>query len=332
MTAKKTIERYLIEDRNIRPRAFLKKLFLNKSILINGKAAKRTDSVGPNDTVELLNSENIYSGNETESILPNKKIKIKILSETKDWLLTYKPAGLHAHPQRKGENDTVLNALVATYPECAEPARPERPLEGLLVHRIDQGTSGALLCARSLDAFGRLRKTWESGSVTKIYLAWVDGALERPGTVSCFLAHDQKSKKKMKAFEEPKANHGGKLWPAVTSFFPVTRVRGRTLALIQIHTGVTHQIRVTLAALGHGVIGDPVYKPYAKPLALDWVPLTNKQLALFESLKKKLRAKKRDEAVSAELPENAFFLHAFYLALENSSESFEVVARPPEYF
>jgi 23S rRNA pseudouridine1911/1915/1917 synthase len=162
-----------------------------------------------------------------------------------------KPAGWHSHPLRDGELGTLANALVARYPECKHAS--EDPREGGLCHRLDRETSGAIVAARSREAYLLVREALRTKSVEKVYLGLVRG--EPPAEGGCELPITGRGVR-------PKiwrAARDGARRPATTSFRTLGRAGGFALLEVRIATGVRYQIRVHLSALGFPLAGDALY-------------------------------------------------------------------------
>lgn len=179
----------------------------------------------------------------------------------KNYLVVNKQSGVHGHGQRASDQQTTLAFWAQRYPEILISYREKNLFEGSLLHRLDQGTSGILIFARNHAAFKKAIQHW-SQATTKIYLAWVHNHFSEPLAVELGLKHDAKSKKRMQ-FDNAK---NCKLMTR-TQFFPVKydKKNNASLVLVQIHSGVMHQIRVVSGLLGHGVVGDTLYKNL-KPL------------------------------------------------------------------
>src|SRR5262249_61657943 len=123
-----------------------------------------------------------------------------------------------------------------------------------LVHRLDQGTSGVLVAARTPDAFVALRRGFRHRAVRKRYLAVVDGDSPASMHVTPPLAHDPGDRRRLIA-----ARAGLPSWTAETFVERVATHGRRVLVRATMTTGVTHQIRAHLALLGHPVVGDRLY-------------------------------------------------------------------------
>ena len=178
-----------------------------------------------------------------------------------------KPAGQACHPVAPGERGTLAGAALARYPELAgvggDPAIP-----GLL-HRLDAGTSGLVLAARTQAAFDAVRAQLTAHTARKVYLALVEGAVEKAGGVSGRLAHADSFRGRMRCVSGGSLPRGERPMFAETFYRPLRRVGGCTLLEVTILTGVTHQIRCQLASVGHPVAGDALYgaRPLPAPAA-----------------------------------------------------------------
>lgn len=255
-------------------------------------------------------------------------LHIQILAETPDLVAVNKPSGFHSAPLRENEPNTVLGAVGSLYPECLAPMG-RKPIEGGLLHRLDQGTSGVLVFARNSSAYEKLRLAWEKRIVHKDYLAWVEGKLLGNHFVELALGHSPKNKKKMiviPASRIAKSKH----WRAISHIQSLAAFSAHSLVQIRIYTGVTHQIRATLAAFGHPVLKDPVYRKPQK--SLQWkehAPAKDSRpLPTPDSFKIKNRS---ISPCSDLLPENGFFLHAYRLDLGKYTPH-PLIAPPPSWF
>lgn len=186
---------------------------------------------------------------------PEPDLELAVLYEDADMVVVDKPGGLPCHPLRPGERGTVAGALVARYPEIVE-AGPERREAGL-VHRLDTGTSGALVFARRPEAFAALVAQVRRGDAEKRYLALVEGdalGLER---VEVPLASSGRRAVAVPAGSRPP--RGARPQAATTWVAPRERLGPFTLVEATIHAGRRHQIRAHLAHEGHPVAGDRLY-------------------------------------------------------------------------
>ncbi len=162
-----------------------------------------------------------------------------------------KPAGMYAHPAPGHETGTVSDAVLAMRPEIAGAGGPGRPG---IVHRLDSGTSGVMLLAKTRKAYLALREMFSShGGVAKTYLAVLNGAPEtETGVVDEPIGRKPWDPHRM-------AVDGTDAKPAVTRWRTLSRHGGISLVEFRIDTGRTHQIRVHAAWMGCPVAGDTLY-------------------------------------------------------------------------
>lgn len=174
---------------------------------------------------------------------------LKIIHEDADIIVVDKPAGVAAHPSLGWEGPDVVSHLVTAGFAISTSGAPER--KGI-VQRLDVGTSGLMVVAKSERAYTLLKRAFKQRQVHKIYHALVQGIPDPlNGTI-----------------DAPIGRHPGSQWKfAVTvngrsaiTHYETLEVSGpATLLKINLETGRTHQIRVHMAAIGHPCVGDPLY-------------------------------------------------------------------------
>ena len=181
-------------------------------------------------------------------IIP-QDIPLDIVELTETFIVVNKPAGMVVHPGKGNYDGTLANGIVGLLKEpFAEPARPG------IVHRIDKGTSGLLVVARSERALQELQAQFAAHTVLRKYWALVWGKTSS-GTIEQPLRRDPKNRIKFAVGPNGKR--------AVTHYrtldFGVLENQAVSLIECQLETGRTHQIRVHMQALGHPLVGDPLY-------------------------------------------------------------------------
>jgi len=226
-------------------RRFVRRLIAEGAVCVNGRPAAKGVRLAPGDRVTLPDL--------PASIAPEPQLALPVLHEDDAVVALDKPGGMPGHALDPRQRGTAAAFLLARYPEMAGVGDPLAPG---LVHRLDSGTSGLLVAARTRAAHQALRAALHARAVEKRYLAWVAGdASALDGTrVALPLAHDPRDRRRMVP-----AVAGMRAWPAETSVVVVSTGRARSLVEATIRTGVTHQVRVHLAARGHPVLGDVLY-------------------------------------------------------------------------
>jgi 23S rRNA pseudouridine1911/1915/1917 synthase len=192
---------------------------------------------------------------------------LPIVYEDDELLVLHKASGVPSVPHDPLETSTAVNSALAHCPELANMGRAG--LEPGLLHRLDTGTSGLLVFAKTQPAFDRLIQAWKTPSVRKIYRAIAPApcGLKIPQTFHLNMGHDAHSAKRMRVMEASrKIEIRGKALPTLTRLnrvSPVGPLPDHTAAFsdfeIEIETGVMHQIRCTLAHLGSPIAGDTIY-------------------------------------------------------------------------
>lgn len=181
--------------------------------------------------------------------LPEHVPGMAVPYEDADVLVVNKPAGVAAHPSPGWDGPTVGAGLLAAGHRVATSGAAER--QGI-VHRLDVGTSGVMVVAKSERAYGKLKRAFRERRVTKRYHALVQGHPDPlRGTVDAPLGRHPTQEYKWTVVS------GGK--PSVTHYDTVEAFRSATLLDVGLETGRTHQIRVHMAAIRHPCVGDALY-------------------------------------------------------------------------
>jgi 23S rRNA pseudouridine1911/1915/1917 synthase len=227
----------------------LAELFDAGAVRLRGKRAKKGDRVVPGDVIQLERAP--VSGDALRPV-PNAGVPITILLERDDVVVIDKPAGIPSQPLRAGERDTVANAIVSRWPECA--VIGDDPRDGGLVHRLDIGTSGALIAARTDAIYRALRDAFGQGLVEKEYVALTDG---RP------VSRDSDAPLVQRG-DHVRVDHADGL-PAYTSFVVERATDSHALVRCIAQTGRMHQVRAHLAHVGSPIVGDTLYGGKALP-------------------------------------------------------------------
>lgn len=222
-------------------RRLVQRLFDEGSIRLNGRIGRKGERLVAGDRVELP---------EIAALAPEPALPLDVLYEDAFVVAIDKPGGVRGHALDPRQTGTVAGALLARYPEVATVGGP---LAAGLVHRLDTGTSGVLLAARSVAAWDDWRAAFRRHDVIKRYVAIVEGTAA-PTVIDVALAHDPSDRRRMRP-----ARPGDRAWPASTRIVGVVSHGARSTVEVEIRTGVTHQVRAHLALAGHPIVGDVLY-------------------------------------------------------------------------
>jgi len=282
-------------------RARAKKLFDDGAVRINGKRVRKGVMALPGDVVEVSLSPEAERVPSQVAPEPQPELQLRIAFEDSAMVVLDKPPGMPSHPLDPGEHGTAANFLAARFPECLG-ANPAAPREAGLVHRLDTDTSGLLAAARTPEAHAALRAAFTARAVDKRYLAAVSGPLGDEGEIELPVAHAPGDARKMVALGSESEATRLKARPARTSFRVLERKGDASLLEVRIDTGVMHQIRVHLSAIGAPILGDALYGGPASP-GLSRHFLHAARLG-FQSPAGDLPAERRAIEVQSALPED----------------------------
>ena len=233
-------------------RQTLLKLFAENRIRVNGRPAAKGVRISTGDQIEID-----LPGPFDPFPRPDSSFVPPVLFEDQTLLIVDKPGLVPSQPLTPFETGTLANYLIACRPELK--GLGNKPLEPGLVHRLDTGTSGLMAIAKTQEAWVRLKKDLANRRWQKTYLALVQGRVDEPATLSFPLAHDRLDPRRMIIIRGPSDPHRGRVYQAVTRIRPKENFPLHTLIEADLITGVTHQIRVHLAALNRPIVGDSLY-------------------------------------------------------------------------
>jgi 23S rRNA pseudouridine1911/1915/1917 synthase len=189
-------------------------------------------------------------------------VAVPVVYADDDVVVVDKPPGLVVHPGAGNRDSTLVNGLLARYPQIASVGDPERPG---IVHRLDKGTSGLLVVARSERAYDALVSQLSDRTASRGYVALVWGHVDPPhGVVDAPIARSDREPTKMAV-----SSHGREARTHYDRTATYDEPKPTSVLTCHLETGRTHQIRVHLAAIGHPVVGDDRYGGARGPIRVE---------------------------------------------------------------
>lgn len=210
---------------------------------IDGAVASKSDRVPSGAVLEILVLD-------PPSLEPRPSAEgIVRLYEDEDVVVVDKPAGMAAHPSLNFEGPDVLGTLMAEGVKLTAHGPQER--KGI-VHRLDVGTTGCMVVAKSEAAYSALKRAFRDRAVEKVYHALVQGHPDpMSGTIEAPIGRDNRRQWKMGVRADGR--------PSVTHYEALEAMAGASLLEVRLETGRTHQIRVHMSATSHPCVGDDMY-------------------------------------------------------------------------
>ena len=243
------LDRYVADTVTDLSRTYARQLIEDAHILLNGQDSRPSTPVRAGDLVTVRRPVS------QPTDLVAEDIPLNIVYEDSDVVVVDKPAGMVVHPAPGHLRGTLVNALLARYPDItvSGDVRPG------IVHRLDRDTSGLLVIARNDPARHRLQEQQQVRTMLKVYLAVVEGRFKEPeGVIDAPIARHPVDRKRMAIVADGRA--------ARTRWRVVEDLGEYTLIEARLETGRTHQIRVHFAYKSRSVLGDALYGP-RKPRA-----------------------------------------------------------------
>ena len=227
-------------------RADVQALLARGAIVIDGQAVSKSHKLVEGSVVELLEEPAVGA-----PPAPEPGVAIDVRHADDDVIVVAKPAGLVVHPGAGHPGGTLVNGLLARFPDVASIGDPYRPG---IVHRLDRDTSGLLVVARSQLAYDSLVEQISTRTVDRRYVALVWGTLSSPRDVIDAPIGRSTARRTRMAVRE-----SGKI--ARTEYEVRTVFVDPVCSLLdcRLETGRTHQIRIHLAHVGHAIVGDKLY-------------------------------------------------------------------------
>ncbi len=230
-------------------RADSSRLIKDGDVRLNGEAVRKpSDRVSEGDLVELART----PVREIPVPEADHSVELSVIHSDQDIVVLDKFAGQVVHPGHGQPTGTVVNGLLARYPEMASVGAVERPG---IVHRLDKGTTGLLVAARTAEAHEVLVGALSSHSIDRVYRAIVWGhPSHRNGIIDAPIGRSKRDPLRMTVAMDGRE--------ARTSYEVLEEFDEPVVASLvsaELETGRTHQIRVHMASIGHQIVGDTTY-------------------------------------------------------------------------
>jgi 23S rRNA pseudouridine1911/1915/1917 synthase len=214
-------------------------------VLLGGRLASKSDRVSAGAWLDVT----LPPPAAPAAVMPAPVAGLIVVYEDDDIIVVDKPAGVVAHPTPGWTGPTVLQGLLAAGHTIATSGAAER--QGI-VHRLDAGTTGLMVLAKSERAYSQLKQAFRDRAVDKRYHALVQGHPDPlRGTIDAPIARHPSGDGRFAVLADGR--------PAVTHYDTLEAFRAASLTELILETGRTHQIRVHMAAIRHPCCGDRLY-------------------------------------------------------------------------
>ena len=242
-TSGERLDTYVARLRPEMSRSQVQRLIWQGDLRVNGMAPRASLPLRFGDTIQIT-----LPPPAPLRAVP-EEMAINVVYSDEDVLVVDKPPGLAVHPAPGRPSGTLVNALLARYPDLEETGDRLRPG---IVHRLDSDTSGLMVVARTETAYRDLSRQIKEHTITKVYLALVLGHPDSPeGVIEAALGRDPRNRRRMAVVEDGRQ--------ATTRYHTLRTFEGFTLLEVTPYTGRTHQIRVHLSSIGYPLAGDRLY-------------------------------------------------------------------------
>lgn len=235
---------YLQQQHSDISRAALQRFIKEGRVLVNNSPNTKASYMVDNSDVVILDAS-------TEIDTPTDTFDVNILYEDDDCVVICKPEGMLTHSKGAFNPEMTVASWLTIRPNYKFEPEDTNPRQGI-VHRLDRGTSGVMICAKNPIALKHLQKQFQDKKAKKTYIARVEGELSPPEALI-----DLPIERNPKSPQRFRVGQNGK--PSQTKYRVEAAIQTDSLVKLQPLTGRTHQIRVHLAYVKHPIVGDAFY-------------------------------------------------------------------------
>lgn len=244
------LDRFLSKYLNNSSRTNLFKLIRKKVFKVNGVKIKEDYFLKNGDILEIyLSDETLNSLVKEAAPIEAEDVDLDIIFEDDELLVVHKPKGLLTHPDQNEYKNTLSSKVQIYLRHLAT-----RTFKPAPIHRLDKNTSGVVLFAKTYEALKKYNALMREREIHKYYICVVEGTVSQAGEVKGFLTKDEASNKvRLTSFDrdDSKLCH--------TLYKPIKNMGYFTLVEVELLTGRSHQIRASMAFIGHPIVGDVKY-------------------------------------------------------------------------
>jgi 23S rRNA pseudouridine955/2504/2580 synthase len=244
------IDRFLMKMMKNDTRSNIFKYLRKKIIKVNGKKVKENYFLQEDDIINIYLPEEFF--NKMSEVKKDEiidKYHLDIVYEDEDLLIVNKPVGLLTHPD-KNEYKKTLSSYVNVY--LSDYA--SRTFKPASIQRLDKNTSGLIIFAKNYDTLKRMNELMRKREIKKYYLTVVEGSMEGLKEVKGYIVKDERSNRST-LYKNPVKES-----KQVHTIFRVLKSNEKySLLEVELLTGRSHQIRASLEAIGHPIVGDKKY-------------------------------------------------------------------------
>ncbi|MBM7562183.1 RluA family pseudouridine synthase [Fusibacter tunisiensis] len=248
--AEQRLDRFLTKYLNATTRSNIFKMIRKKVFKVNGVRVKEDYFLKLGDELEIFLADETLEGLIREEEIPRPdRLGLDIVYEDASLLILNKPKGMLTHPD-KDEYKNTLATSVQFYLKalCTRTFRPAP------IHRLDKNTSGLVVFAKTYEALKKYNELMRDRAIEKYYLCVVEGHIDQPGEVKGYLVKDpERNKVTLYKWDSDDSKF------CHTKYKPIQHLSHHTVLEVELLTGRSHQIRASLAWIGHPIVGDVKY-------------------------------------------------------------------------